>query len=175
MHGKLRGYADLAHVDGTTIPQDLYTLAVVLLMLTWAVMYIGFVSGIFIWIVSWLLFIMFENTYLHSAQVGLGRRAAGVTCAGANHLTTRSFCGCALFCPFPPPFSRSTRTASRFSWECTWPLSSSLLRTRPLHTLARTIPAWGLSSSLRVGSFSACGTERQYVNKLLPCRSVLWQ
>ena len=67
MQGKLQDV--IRRMDANAVSNELYTFAVVVAILSYAVCNIGFVTGILISTLGWLLFILFENTYLHSAQV----------------------------------------------------------------------------------------------------------
>lgn len=48
---------------------ELYSLAVAVVLLSLAIFYIGFLMQMFFWTVTWILFLLFENTWIHSAQV----------------------------------------------------------------------------------------------------------
>jgi|AntAceMinimDraft_5_1070358.scaffolds.fasta_scaffold40116_1 hypothetical protein len=48
---------------------ELYILAAAVMLLSLAIFYIGFLMQMFLWTVTWILFLLFENTWIHSAQV----------------------------------------------------------------------------------------------------------
>ena len=69
MQSKVRDFSVKADFVGSAAPTELYSLVCVVLLLSYAASRIGFVSGIVVWSSAWLLFILFENTWIHSAQV----------------------------------------------------------------------------------------------------------
>ena len=72
MYSRLRDvYGQAKHFDTKTVPGELNTLVVVVLFMSCAVWRVGFVSGVLLWMSAWLLFLSFEHTYLHHAQVSL--------------------------------------------------------------------------------------------------------
>jgi hypothetical protein len=67
MH-RLRGAESKSQVNSSSVPREILAVAMAVLMFGMAVLNIGFASGVLVWVLSWLLFILNEKASMHSSQ-----------------------------------------------------------------------------------------------------------